>query len=266
VQSPDYDRLHYRARDVYYEELPRGRTREVVIRENGARVITIRNRYGDIIRRSRIAPDGREYVLVYAGDRRERLDRSVWVDPGRELPPLHLTIPMSEYVLEAEEVQDPEVYYRFLDEPPVEPVEQLYTIDDVRYSARIRDKVRRVDLDTINFEFGSASISDSEISKLEAVASAMQRLLEDNPGETFLIEGHTDAVGSEVANLALSDERASMVATALTRVFEIPPENLVAQGYGEQYLKVGTQAPERENRRVAIRRITPLVTPVASAR
>ena len=31
------------------------------------------------------------------------------------------------------------------------------------------------------------------------------------------------------------------------------------QGYGEQYLKVQTQEPSRENRRVAVRRVTPLI-------
>ena len=113
--------------------------------------------------------------------------------------------------------------------------------------------------------FGAAQIPESEIGKLEGVAEAMRRLLEENPGETFLIEGHTDAVGAEVANLALSDQRAEAVATALTNVFDIPPENMETQGYGEQYLKVETVEPERENRRVAIRRITPLVAPVASA-
>ena len=90
-------------------------------------------------------------------------------------------------------------------------------------------------------------------------------MLEKNPAETFLIEGHTDAVGSEFANLALSDKRAEAVANALTNVFEIPPENLSTQGYGEEYLKVQSDGPERQNRRVAIRRITPLVAPVASA-
>jgi outer membrane protein OmpA-like peptidoglycan-associated protein len=34
---------------------------------------------------------------------------------------------------------------------------------------------------------------------------------------------------------------------------------LTTQGYGEQYLKVDTQSPERQNRRVAMRRITPLL-------
>jgi hypothetical protein len=58
---------------------------------------------------------------------------------------------------------------------------------------------------------------------------------------------------------------AEAVATALTNVFDIAPENMETQGYGEQYLKVETQEPERENRRVAIRRITPLVAPVASS-
>src|SRR5690606_181282 len=110
------------------------------------------------------------------------------------------------------------------------------------------------------------SISESEIPKLEGVANAISQILDKNPGETFLIEGHTDAVGSEVANLALSDRRAEAVAEALTNVFGIPPENLATQGYGEQYLKINTQERERENRRVAIRRITPLVAPVASNR
>ena len=43
----------------------------------------------------------------------------------------------------------------------------------------------------------------------------------------------------------------------------MPPENLVTQGYGEQYLKIDTQGPERANRRVTVRRITPLVRPTA---
>ncbi|HTV68179.1 MAG TPA: OmpA family protein [Rhizobiaceae bacterium] len=264
VESNDRPRIARGAREVYYEELPRGRVREVIIRENGVQIITVRNRYGDVIRRTRVAPDGREYVLVYVEE--DNYDRVVdWRDPGLDLPPMRLTIPVEDYILESERVDDPDVYYAFLEQPPVERVERLYSIDEVKRSARIRDKTRRIDLDTINFEFGSAEIADSEVEKLAGVADAMQRLLEKNPAETFLIEGHTDAVGSDMANLALSDQRAEAVAAALTNVFEIPPENLATQGYGEQYLKVNTESQERENRRVAMRRITPLVAPVASA-
>ncbi|MBL8584382.1 MAG: OmpA family protein, partial [Rhizobiaceae bacterium] len=260
VESSDRPRMTRGAREVYYEDLPRGRTRETVERRDGTRVVTIRNAYGDVIRRSRITPDGREYVLVYVEE--DDFDRvRDWRDPGLDLPPLRLDMPEDEYILDSRRARDAEAYYDFLDQPPVERVERLYSVDEVKRSARIRDKVRRVDLDTVNFDFGSASISESEIAKLDNVAAAMERMLRQNPAETFLIEGHTDAVGSDLANLALSDRRAEAVADALTNVFDIPPENLATQGYGEQYLKVRTSTPERVNRRVAIRRITPLVAP-----
>jgi outer membrane protein OmpA-like peptidoglycan-associated protein len=264
IDSPDYERIIRDRDEVYYEELPRGRQREVVVRADGSRIITVRNRYGDIVRRSRIMPDNREIVLVYV-DERNWGDGREWRDPGQDLPPLRLRIPREEYILEARMVDNPDNYYAFFDQPPVERVTRTYSIEEVKRSARVRDIARRVDLDTIIFEFGSASIAESEIAKLEGVAQAMERLLEENPGETFLIEGHTDAVGSDLANLALSDRRAESVARALTDVFGIPPENLATQGYGEQYLKVNTEEPERENRRVAMRRITALVAPVASA-
>jgi outer membrane protein OmpA-like peptidoglycan-associated protein len=264
VESNDAPRMHRGARNVYYEDLSGDRTREIVERDNGIQIVTIRNRYGNVIRRSRIAPDGREYVLSYV-DERYYEDVDDWRDPGDDLPPMRLDIPREEYILVSEEVEDPDDYYTFLEQPPVERVQRLYSIDEVKRSARVRDIARRIDLDTLNFEFGSASISDTEVQKLEGVASAMEKLLEKNPAETFLIEGHTDAVGKPEANLALSDRRAEAVAEALTNAFSIPPENLTTQGYGEEYLKVNTSEPDRQNRRVAIRRITSLVAPVASA-
>jgi outer membrane protein OmpA-like peptidoglycan-associated protein len=92
------------------------------------------------------------------------------------------------------------------------------------------------------------------------IGETLADIIDQDPRELILIEGHTDAVGSAEANLELSDRRAESVASLLTEFFQIPPENLVTQGYGEQYLKVDTQGPSRENRRVTLRRITPLVT------
>lgn len=262
VESNDRPRMSRNARDVYYEDLPRGRTRETITRRNGTQVITVRNSYGDVIRRSRIAPDGREYVLAYVDDDNYgRVDD--WRDPGDELPPMQLDVPVDEYILDATVAQGADAYYDFLQLPPVEPVERLYSVDEVKRSARIRDKTRRIDIDTLTFEFGSAEIAEDQVIRLELTAKAIEKVLARNPAETFLIEGHTDAVGSDVANLALSDRRAEAVADALTNVFEIPPENLATQGYGEEYLKVRTQEPEHQNRRVSIRRITPLIAPVA---
>nr|WP_285292790.1 OmpA family protein [Aureimonas altamirensis] len=160
---------------------------------------------------------------------------------------------------------DEDLYYDTIVAPPVETVERIYSVDEVRRSARIRDKVRRIDLATINFAFGSADIEQDEVRNLQALADAVARVIEENPSESFLLEGHTDAVGSNVANLALSDRRAESVAVALTEYFDIPPENLITQGYGEEQLKVNTQEPNRENRRVTLRRITPLVKPVVTS-
>ncbi len=263
VRGDDNQRFIRDGGEPYYERLPGGRVRETVERRDGTQVVTIRNRYGDVIQRSRIDDRGREYVLFYAPDLMDDPDRDyVYRDPGLDLPPMRLRIPVRDYIIDTSSDPDRD-YYRFLEQPPVEPVERVYSLDEVRYSARIRDKVRRIDLDTITFATGSAEIPMAQARSLRKVADAINKALDKNPGETFLIEGHTDAVGSDESNLVLSDERAASVANVLTDVYGIPPENLATQGYGERYLKVQTLGPEQQNRRVTIRRVTPLVKPVA---
>jgi outer membrane protein OmpA-like peptidoglycan-associated protein len=97
------------------------------------------------------------------------------------------------------------------------------------------------------------------VNALSDLGSVMQDLLDANPNEVFLVEGHTDATGKTAMNLALSDRRAETVALALTEYFDIPPENMVVQGYGETELLIDTQADEKRNRRVGVRIITPLL-------
>lgn len=263
VRGDDNDRFVRDGAKPYYERLSEGRVRETVERRDGSQVVTIRNRYGDVVQRSRIDDRGREYVLFYAPELVDQPDREyVYRDPGLDLPPMRLRIPVEDYIIDTSSEPDRD-YYRFLEQPPVEPVERVYSMDEVRYSARIRDKVRRIDLDTITFATGSAEIPMSQAQSLRKVADAMNKVLEKNPAETFLIEGHTDAVGDDQSNLVLSDERAASVANVLTDVYGIPPENFATQGYGERFLKVQTLGASQENRRVTIRRITSLVKPVA---
>ncbi len=260
VRGDDRPRLRRNAQETYYEELSRGRSREVIERPNGIRIVTIYNRYGDIVQRMRIDRDGREYLMIYAPEVDEGPRASIY-DAGEDLPPMRLRVPVRDYIIDTSSEPDRD-YYDFLAEPPVEQVERVYSIDEVRNSARIRDKVRRIDLDTITFATGSAEVPTSQAKTLRKVADAMLQVIEKDPGETFFIEGHTDAVGGDESNLVLSDERAESVASLLTEVYEIPAENLVTQGYGERFLKVRTQEAEQENRRVTIRRVTPLVRPV----
>lgn len=259
IENNDYGRLSHNARDVRYEQLSNGNTRQVVVRPNGVRIITIRDEYGDIVHRSRIGVDGRETVLIYTPDG-ERRDRRFYRDPSVDLPPIRLTEPVDQYVLEGGRA-DERQYVIFLEKPPIERIPHVYTLDQVRYSARLRDMMPRIDLDTITFASGSSQIGPQEAQSLQVLAQAIHAVLRRDPGQVFLIEGHTDAVGSAESNLILSDQRAEAVASVLTQDFDVPPENLVTQGYGEQYLKIDTQGPERANRRVTVRRITPLVRP-----
>ncbi|KAB0680948.1 OmpA family protein [Aureimonas leprariae] len=264
IRSNDDDRLEKGSREQYSERLPRGRTRDTIVKENGVQIVTVTNRYGDVIQRSRVMPDGREVVLFYDPDSADERRPDYFEDPGRDLPPVRVDIPEDEYVVDTDE-PDEQLYYNTLVAPPVETVERIYSIDEVRRSPRIREKVRRIDLATINFDFASATILQDQVDKLQGLAEAIDKVVKANPGETFLIEGHTDAVGSPEANLVLSDKRAESVASALTQYFDVPAENLVTQGYGEQELKVNTEGENRENRRVTVRRITALVKPVETS-
>ncbi len=93
-----------------------------------------------------------------------------------------------------------------------------------------------------------------------AIADGLNRAIQRNPREVFLIEGHTDAVGNDVDNLSLSDRpRAIGRRIADPAVRGCRRKTLTSQGYGSQYLKEQTDGPSRINRRVTIRRITPLL-------
>jgi outer membrane protein OmpA-like peptidoglycan-associated protein len=263
VIRTDDDRRLSRNTGITYEQLDRNMVREVIVRPNGDRIVTVRNRYGEIVRRSRIVGK-REVVIIYSPELERGRDRLFLRDPGDNLPPMRLRIPVKDYIIDVSGGAARN-YEEFLDEPPVEPVERVYSVGEVTTSARIRDKMRRIDLDTITFETGSSEIAQSQVQSLKKVGAAISAIIDKDPGETFLIEGHTDAVGSDESNLVLSDSRAESIASVLSDAFGIPAENLVTKGYGEQYLKVDTDGPERANRRVTIRRITPLVRPLASS-
>jgi outer membrane protein OmpA-like peptidoglycan-associated protein len=174
------------------------------------------------------------------------------------LPPFILTIPQDQYVVEADRVTWEEIAAA-LTAPPVEIVERAYSLDEIRFSQRLREKVRRIDLTTITFDFGSAAINPDQFDELAEIGRAIEALLASAPNSVILIEGHADAVGTDLDNLLLSDRRAETIAVALSTNFNIPSENLITQGYGEQFLKVPTLGPERQNRRGVILNITPLL-------
>ncbi|TIT36365.1 MAG: OmpA family protein, partial [Mesorhizobium sp.] len=111
-----------------------------------------------------------------------------------------------------------------------------------------------IDIQSINFAFGSAAISSSQYGKIENIADALQRILRRDPGARVLIEGHTDAVGSFQSNQILSEQRAASLKRTLVREFDVPGYALETVGYGEEFLLVQTQNENWRNRRVTLRR------------
>src|SRR3954464_5785820 len=137
--------------------------------------------------------------------------------------------------------------------PPVERIERRYSLDEIRYSAGVRQRMPSIDLDSINFETGSWEIPPDQAAKLQTIADGLNRAIRGNPRAVFLIEGHTDAVGSIGGNLSLSDRRAEFAATLLTQQRPVPAENLTSQGYDVTYLKIPTQEPDQAVRGVTRR-------------
>jgi OmpA-OmpF porin, OOP family len=253
IRHNEVDRFAVGAKSVHNEQ--RGNlTVSVVVEANGAQIESTVDADGRLIKRTRRDPNGREIVII---------DNS-WVTPQLsvnfvvDLPPPVINIPRDHYILDMDHAVEADVF-AVLTAGPIERIDRRYSLDEIRYSPMLRDRMPRIDLDTVTFDTGSWQIGPEEFDKLAFVAEALNRAIDRNPGEVFLIEGYTDAVGNDVDNLSLSDRRAETVAVALTEQFHVPPENLATQGYGSQFLKIPTDGPERQNRRVAVRRITPLL-------
>jgi outer membrane protein OmpA-like peptidoglycan-associated protein len=255
IQHNEVNRFRYNARDVAVER--RGNeTVTVIERPDRTRIITVVDEDGRLVRRVRREVDGREIIII---DNRPRGLRPLGIGlPLVALAPPVIRIPRERYVLETERASRDDIF-AVLAAPPVDRIERAYSLDEIRYSPTLRERMPRVDIDTVTFESGSWEVTPEHIERLAVIAEGMKRTIAGNPREVFLLEGHTDAVGPDVDNLSLSDRRAEAVAVVLTDRFEVPAENLTTQGYGEQHMKVPTDGPERRNRRVTARRITPLL-------
>lgn len=154
---------------------------------------------------------------------------------------------------------DSAIIERQLVAPPKRRIKRRYTMEDIRRDPDVRLTMPGLEVDTIRFAFNSADVPAEEIGRLERIGEIVERILTARPDEVYLIEGHTDAPGSDGYNQELSFRRAQAVRQALMEYFVIPRGALEIAGFGERYLKIPTPEAEQENRRVTVRRLTPLV-------
>ena len=233
---------------VRTERFDDGSTRTTVTRADESRIVTIRDAEYRVLRRIHVAPDGTQTMLF------DDTVAAAPVDVTR-LPP-----PAPEVEVSAS--ADEEALRRALARESA--FDRHFSLAQIRDIQQVRALVPVIDLNAITFETGSAAIRPDQAPALSRLGNLMKSYIDANPREVFLIEGHTDAVGSAAYNLALSDRRAESVALAMTEYFAVPPENMVVQGYGESFLKVQTDAAEQMNRRASVRRITDLLRQAAN--
>jgi len=120
---------------------------------------------------------------------------------------------------------------------------------EVDYSGNITTTVASKDVH-INFEFGSAIISQSSAATLQEIYSSAVTA----EGLKIGVYGHTDNVGNPEANRALSEKRAQAVKDFLVKK-GIPSQRIEAMGLGEEepIADNSTESGRAANRRVQIK-------------
>jgi outer membrane protein OmpA-like peptidoglycan-associated protein len=106
-----------------------------------------------------------------------------------------------------------------------------------------------IDLE-ITFDYDSADISAKSLPSVQALGRALSN--PDLKGSTFIVAGHTDAVGGESYNQDLSERRADSIKRYLTGKFGIAGTDLVTVGYGKSKLKDPSNPAAEVNRRVQV--------------
>ena len=109
----------------------------------------------------------------------------------------------------------------------------------------------------IKITFDSGLLFDIDSDELHATTkedlSEMAEILKKYDDTNILIEGHTDATGSNDYNQNLSEERAASVAGYLQTI-GVNSDRLITEGYGEEQpiAENDTEAGRQRNRRVEV--------------
>ena len=134
------------------------------------------------------------------------------------------------------EPPDPETLARILFEPRYrsdgQPAENLFAM-------------------RIQFEFDSTAVTPESLPLLDSVGEMMS--LAEVQGRSIVVEGHTDASGTEAYNDLLSKRRAGAIKQYLADSFNIDTSRLVVTGKGERSPHDRADPLAASNRRVVFK-------------
>jgi outer membrane protein OmpA-like peptidoglycan-associated protein len=110
----------------------------------------------------------------------------------------------------------------------------------------------RIVLSGVNFKTDSDELTAESLAILDGVSATLAA----NPDVRVMVAGHTDADGEAAYNKDLSQRRAQQVVAYLVE-HGVQPDNLTAQGFGEEQPVADNDTPEgkAQNRRVELNRL-----------
>jgi outer membrane protein OmpA-like peptidoglycan-associated protein len=115
--------------------------------------------------------------------------------------------------------------------------------------AEIASTKPNIDLD-IQFDYNSDKITTTSMPSVQALGQALSNA--NLKGSTFVVAGHTDAIGGEEYNQGLSERRADTIKRHLTDKYGINGTDLVTVGYGKSKPKDPNAPMDPANRRVQV--------------
>jgi outer membrane protein OmpA-like peptidoglycan-associated protein len=115
--------------------------------------------------------------------------------------------------------------------------------------AEIASTKPKIDLD-IQFDYNSADISTTSMPSVQALGKALSNA--NLRGSTFVVAGHTDAIGGEGYNQDLSERRADSIKRYLVEKYGIAGTDLVTVGYGKDKPRDPNAPMDPINRRVQV--------------
>jgi outer membrane protein OmpA-like peptidoglycan-associated protein len=102
----------------------------------------------------------------------------------------------------------------------------------------------------VNFDFDKSKVRDEDIAELQKAVEFVKKY----PGYQVSIEGHTDSIGTDTYNQALSERRAAAVKAFLLQQGVVDSQRIKSAGFGESKPVADNRSKQGrfENRRVEI--------------
>ena len=141
-------------------------------------------------------------------------------------------------------------FQRFVENPEY-ATGALYTVKATEKIVTVTEtRIAGVKVNDVRFAFNSAVVEPQYQNEINDLG----KFLQNHPDTFVLLVGYTDSIGSEEYNLGLSKNRAESVAAYLGNNFNIAPDRIVTNWYGEAN-PIGDNATAEgraQNRRVEV--------------